>query len=101
MWSSSDIEVPRKLKKTKTHWVWTSLSSGHIEINVDRSFLGSSRRGGTEGIFTDSDGKLLLQFEMEVRVESTVYAKLLAYMEEIMLSWMDLFVFESYSTSVV
>lgn len=57
----------------------TPPSNGQIKINVDDSFLDGSGRGGIEEEFRDLEGKVLLQFSMEVSVYLAVHAEFFVF----------------------
>lgn len=39
------IEVPRRPKKRKCHWVWAPPTRGQLKINIDGSYLDELDRG--------------------------------------------------------
>lgn len=80
------FEVSRKPIKRKRSWVWKTSTLGYLKVNVDRSFLESSGRCGIGDLINDSEDKVLIQFYKEVRVDSLVYAKVLALKEELLVA---------------
>lgn len=58
--SLGSIEVPKRLRKIRRHWIWTPPASGHIKMNIDGSYICVSSRGGIGCGFKDSKGKVLL-----------------------------------------
>lgn len=76
-------------------------------MNVDGSFLWFSDRWGIGGVVRDSEGKFLIQFSKEVRVNSTVHVEVVALREGLLVaaasSWASFhsFIFESNSKLAV
>lgn len=50
-----------------------------IKVNVGDSFLDSPDIWGIWGVFSDSKGKVFLQFGKKVYVDSTLHTKVLAF----------------------
>lgn len=71
------IEIPRKPVKCRRSWVWKPPNSGFLKINVNGSFLCSFGRGGIWDLIRNSKGKVVIQFCSELRVDSTIHAKVL------------------------
>lgn len=44
--SPGEVDIPRKPKKRRGNWVWTTPALGSIKINVDESYLRSLVKGG-------------------------------------------------------
>lgn len=58
--------------------MWKPPATGQIKVNVDGSFRDGSSREGIGGVFRDFEGKVLLQFSKEVRVQSAMETEVLA-----------------------
>lgn len=50
-------------------------------MNIDDFFLRSSGKEGIEGVFRNLKGKVILQFDKEVSMESAVHVDVLALWE--------------------
>lgn len=74
---------------------------------MDGAFLGSSGRWGIVGVFRNSEGKVMLQFRKEVKVELAVHTKFLVFRKGILVvpasRWTlsHHFVFELDSKSII
>lgn len=73
------FDILRKIMKGSRNWVWTHPDSGQIKANVDGSFLGAFGRGGIGGVFRDSNGGVLVQFEKEVAVDFCSLCKVASF----------------------
>lgn len=72
--------MPRKPRNFKSSWVWKPLDMDYIKVNVDDFFFESSGRGDIRGVFRDSEGKVILQFD-KVSVNSPIHAEVLPLRE--------------------
>lgn len=84
--NSGNIEVPRRTRKIREHWVWKPLVYWKIKVNVNGCFLGGLGKVGIRGVFRDSEGRVLLQFCKEVIVDLAVEAEVLALREGLLVA---------------
>lgn len=86
---------------------WTPPSPNRIKINVDGSFSSTTGARGIGGVFRDYSGTVLLHFAKQVKVNSAIYAEVLAIKEGILIAaafrWSDVapLDIESDSTNVI
>lgn len=58
--------------------MWTPPAVGVIKVNIDDFFLGDSGREGIGRMFRGPYGRVFLQFEREVNMDSAVHGEVLA-----------------------
>lgn len=68
-------------------YVWTPLTIGIMKVNIDGSFCGQFVWSNIiGGIFRKHKGNILLQFNKQIKVDSTIKAKLVAVLERLLVA---------------
>lgn len=85
----------------------TPSAVGYNKVIIDGYFLGESDRGDIKGMFRDSEGRALLQFGRDVKMDLAIHEEVLALQEGLLVEatsrWVSThsFVFESDCKSIV